>query len=79
MGRHRQAFGRTYEVVYQDEFAATAICTYRCPYCSKEAIARITVHPDGYARLEAGGFFEPLRCDRCGSTASVKFMQDQRL
>ncbi len=79
MGRHRKASGRTYEVVFQDEFAATAICTYLCPYCSKEAIARLTVHPDGYAHLDAGGFFEPLRCDRCGNTSSVAFLREQRI
>jgi len=79
MGRHKQTPGRTYEVLYQDDYKATVKCTYLCPYCNQETTAQITVHSDGFDLLNSGGFFEPLECKDCSKTADVRFWSNQRI
>lgn len=79
MPRHKQMPGISYQVISQNEHMAKLEYTWLCPYCMRKSIARSTVYPSDYERLETGGFYDALVCSECGKIADVRFWKTMKI
>lgn len=79
MPRHKQMPGMTYQVVSQDASQATVEYTYLCPYCMQKATVRSTVFAPDYDRLETGGFYDAIACNKCGKISDVRFWRTMKI
>lgn len=75
---HKQMPGRTYHINYHGDGSATIECSFLCPYCNKGAATSFEVTADATARVEQGGFFEPLHCNLCGKVTDVRFWKSNK-
>ena len=78
-GMHKQMPSKTYHIAYREDGSSTVECTYLCPYCDQVASVSFEAKAGTANRLEQGGFFEELRCDRCGEVTDVRFWKRSKI